>query len=1128
MGKRSAKAPTPADERHAPPIVGVGASAGGLDAFLRFVRRLPADSGLAYVLVQHLSPEHESHLPDLLGRAAAIPVVQAHDGERIEANHAYVIPPNASLTVTDGHLRLAPRRKKRGPHLPIDAFLCSLAEVHGPGAVGVILSGAGSDGARGIRAIKEAGGITLAQDHASAQHGSMPAAAVATGCVDFVLAPEEIADQLARLGHHLARQARKVSVEEDSGDGDEAVHKVLALLHRRTGVDFEHYRRGTVQRRILRRMLVHNIETGGEYVAHLRVNPIEIDLLFEDLLIGVTSFFRDREVFDVLRDSGFPRIVEAHAPGTPIRVWVAGCAGGEEAYSLTIALLEYARERGVEYSIQVFGTDLSDVAITRARAGIYAESLVADVSPELLDRYFVKEEGGYRITKAVRDLCVFSRQNVVRDPPFSHLDLISCRNVLIYLEPTLQRRVFPIFHYALEPHGLLMLGTAESPGAESKLFEPLHKRHRIYRRRAVPSHAIDVDFTAPLTMPTLREGGAAAAASRRAVSFGNVPPSPDDVGRGADGIVLARLSPPGVVVNERFEIVQFRGDTSGLFAHAPGTASLDVLRLARPELVLPLRAALGRAAATDQPAREVDIALGEAGATRVATIDVLPFRPASSASRYFVLMFTDVPRPPAGNGDGRRSRVRKASTTEAHELRRVRDELAAARRYLQDIIEQHQGTTEELRAASEEIQASNEELQSTNEELETTKEEVQSANEELTTVNEELRHRNRELAALSADLSNVLASTTIPIAIIGSDRRLRRFTPALERVMRVISTDAGRPLADVRLRFDGGDLEQLITLAVETLAVSDRDVQDEEGRWWSLTVRPYQGVDRRVDGAVLVFSDIDASKRAEERAEHDAEMRREMLAVSEDARTLAEGAQRVAEEANRAKATFLANMSHDLRTPLNAIGGYADLLELGVRGPLTESQRIDLLRIKRSARNLLVLLTDILNYAKLEAGHIELTTREVELESLVASLDELVGVQCAAKSIRLEHADVAGTARADADRLQQILLNLMSNAIKFTGRGGTITVASEAVGDRAYVSVSDTGCGIPADELDRIFEPFVQVGRSLTSTPSDGIGLGLAISRELARAMHGDLTVRSAVGVGTKFTVDLPRGTATR
>ena len=740
------------------------------------------------------------------------------------------------------------------------------------------------------------------------------------------------------------------------------------------------------------------------------------------------------------------------------------------------------------------------------------------MSIERLQRFFVSDSGGYRVAKRIRDLCVFSRQNVVRDPPFSHLDLISCRNVLIYLEPVLQRRVFPTFHYALEPHGLLVLGSAESPGATSEFFVPLDKRLRIYRRRDGLTRLHDMS------------GPALHLEDRRGVSL--APPleaTADQLRADADRLVLARHAPPGVVIDERFEILQFRGNTSAVLAHAPGAASLHLLKLAPAELGLPLQAAVARARAEGRPVREAAVAVIDAGRTRHVTIEVIPFQPASTRTQLFVILFEERRNPPSDlsgmqdEGTAGDERTRHAASGQRREGPVSRDEADARERYFQALVEQHESALEELRAANEEIQSSNEELQSTNEELETTKEEVQSTNEELTTVNEELRHRNRDQAVLASDLENILASTTIPIVIVGKDLRLRRFTPASHRIMRAIPSDIGRSLRDIRLRVALPDLEQRIAATVETLTVTEDEVRGEDGHWWSLTIRPFKTVDHVVDGAVLVFSDIDASKQAGERAIEAVEAQRQLLTVAEEAQATAERARAGAEMANKAKVDFLASMSHDLRTPLNAISGYAQLMEIGVHGPITDAQRTDIASIERSARHLLSLITDILNFAQVEAGRVAFQLADVPVEAVVVEIEEMIAPQLGAKLVRIEPGACDTVLHADPERVRQILVNLLSNAAKFTGPTDRLGVRCTTTTTAVALEVWDTGVGIPADQLTRIFEPFVQVGRGLTTPSPGGVGLGLTISRDLARAMGGDLTVRSAVGVGSTFTLTLPR-----
>ena len=1094
------------DGTRPPPIVGIGASAGGLESFVQLVSHLAKDSGLAYVLVQHLDPAHESALPEILARAGTIPVISAVDGVRIEANHVYVIPPNASMTVTDGHLRVVQAGSRRGVRTVIDEFLHSLAEVHKTDAVGVILSGAGSDGSRGIEAIKERGGITLAQDPRTAQFPSMPESAIATGSIDFVLSSEQIAEKLTLIARHLTNQPAIAFVSDDV-----EVQKILAMLRSRTGADFRSYRRATVHRRILRRMLAHRSATHAEYLAHLRSHPDDLDVLYADLLIGVTRFFRDKETFTALQDTAFPEMMKDRPADAPIRVWVAGCSSGEEAYSIAIALIEFLESSGaVDGQINVFATDLSEAAIARARAGLYPESIVADVSAERLSRFFTKEVHGYRVTRRVRDLCVFATQNIVRDPPFSQLDLISCRNVLIYFEPALQERVIPMLNYALKPNGMLLLGAAESVGA-SEYFMPFDKAHRIFRPRSNVGRLKDTDRTADV-FP----------APRAVLAAQRVPDRPqhDTVRSDADRAVLSRVAPPGIVVNASLDITQFRGDTTGFVEHTSGVASLHLFKLVRAELLPRLRAAIENARATQAPVRERPIAVRDGDVLRHVAVEVVPFRSGGSREQFFVVLFEDVPNSavpltPAHKPARRNSKKVGAVSEDAQDIAALRLELSDAKRFLQDVIEQYEGANEELRAANEEIQSSNEELQSTGEELETTKEEVQSTNEELTTVNDELRHRNRELAAASADLANVFTSTEIPILIVDGALHVRRFTPVTERVIKIIPTDVGRPLGDLRLRVDLSDLEARVAAVIDSLRLGQVDVQDDLGHWWSLTIRPYLTVDRKVDGAVLIFTDIDVAKRFGQQAEETSESRRMLLIEAESARA-------EATSANLAKSSFLANMSHDLRTPLNAIAGYADILELLVHGSLTTSQENDVARIKRSARYLLSLINDILNFAKVDSGTTDLQMESIAVDSVVIALETMLYPQLHAKRLSFEHIGCEALVHADPEKLQQILLNLASNAIKFTPSGG-ITVRCSCTDETVTVEVIDTGVGIPGSELTRIFEPFIQVSRSLTNVNHEGVGLGLAISRNLAHAMGGNITVVSTVGVGSTFTLSLAR-----
>jgi len=1099
--KPSAKTATSRDGPH---IVGIGASAGGLEAFTRLLGGLAPDIGLAYVLVQHLSREHESLLPELLGRATTIPVAQAEDGTQIQADHAYVIPPNVTMTVNDSRLHLVQRPHGRGVHLPVDAFLSSLAEVHGPSAIAVILSGAGSDGSHGVEAIKEAGGIVFAQDAASARHPNMPEAAVDTGAVDFVLPPETIATRLTQIGRYLATSS-KPTPETEKAAGEDDLDSILKLVHRRTGVDFRQYRRGTVDRRILRRMLVNRTEKRRDYLRLVNKDPAELDRLYQDILIGVTSFFRDPEVFEELRATVFPELARSRRPDAPFRVWVPGCSGGEEAYSLAIAAIEFVEGSGLDVPIQVFGTDLSEPAIARARAGLYPESIAEQVSPERLRRFFVSERGGYRIAKFVRDVCIFSRQNIVRDPPFSHLDLISCRNVLIYFEPALQQRVFPIFHYALEPYGMLLLGTAESAGMASELFEPFDKRHKIYRRRErVAGRLPELDFAKHGT-PWLEPH--APSAPLKPVAPPQSSHSGVDLGAEIDRLLLSHFGRHAVVVDDKFAVVEFRGDTTRFLVHGSGSASLDVLQLARPELAMPLRMALTRAMTENQLVREKHLTSHD-GRSRQVTIEVLPLPATKGVKRMFLVLFDEesmapalISEPTTAADSPRRARK------QADELQALRQELQSMRAYLSEIIAQHETSIEELRAAGEEIQSSNEELQSTNEELETTKEEVQSTNEELTTLNDELRQRNHELGETASDLANILSSTTIPIAIVDRNLRLRRFTPATNRVMNVVPTDVGRPLTDIKMSFELPDLEEMISNATETLAVNRRLIRDNAGGWWALTVRPYQTVDRRVDGAVLVFADgAEASEErrlaleAAEKARAVALRSNEALEASVAARERAEDDRNVLLRAQEEERRRLSRELHD------EVGQHLTALGLGLHALSNVTPPGS--EVDRRAEELRALV-----------GRLGQELHAIALRLRPKVLDDF-GLEPALASYAEEwskQAEIAVDVHAplEAHRLSALIEGAMyriaqealTNIAKHSGaKRASITIERRA--GTLHVIIEDDGKGFDYDRV--------------TKSPATGVGLGLLGIRERVALLGGTVDIETTPRKGTTLFIRVP------
>lgn len=845
------------------PIVGLGGSAGGLQAFQELLANLPPDTGMGFVLVSHLDPTQESLLADILSRSTTMPTAEVKDGVVVRPDHVYVLPPNAAVVLKDGALHLVPRDSLR--HEVIDYFLTTLAEERGHRAVAVILSGTAADGAEGCRAVKAAGGITFAQDEGSAKFSQMPRNAVATGCIDLVATPRGIAEELVGISacSYIRRPAHEPEQEEAPGDGEDGpLQALFRMLRGGTGIDFARYKQNTVRRRVARRMAVRRLERLEDYVRYLEDHPPELGALHDELLINVTAFFRDLDLFRTLSERVFPALTDGRGPDEPLRVWVAGCSTGEEAYSIAIAFIEFAQARHLTLSMQMFATDVSERAIARARAGVYGEGIRASVSERRLRRFFTRSStGAFQVAPQVRDLCIFARHDVTRDPPFSRLDLVSCRNVLIYMDGSLQRRVLPMFHYALRPKGFLALGSSESADRFPGLFAPVEGGYHLFAKVAGTARP---DLSPPSAEHATRGPEASAGAD---VRRHDAHPLDVDVAREADRLLLTTYVPTGIVVDERGHIVHFRGDTSRYLKVPSGPATFRLTSMVREELFLPLESALREAQERGVTVRREHVALRDDGDERLdVSLEVIPLRGSSGPSGHHVVVFEGArPGPTAAD----------APPPPEDDLARLRAELEASRRQQQLVIEKLEGMNEELRSANEEVLSSNEELQSANEELETAKEELQSGNEELNTINDELQSRNGELAQVAGDLENLVAGIDIAIAIVDSSARLRRFTPATARLLHVIPSDVGRPITDFKLDLDLPGLEPMIRHVMATLETTDTEVRDLQGRWYSMRMRPYRTPDDRIDGVVIVWLDIEAMKQG-------------LLAV-EQARALTEG-----------------------------------------------------------------------------------------------------------------------------------------------------------------------------------------------------------------------------------------------
>ncbi len=861
--------PRPANSSNGFPIVGIGASAGGLEAFIQVLSNMPVDTGMAFVLVQHLDPTHPSMSVDIISRSIKLKVEEVTDGIRIKPNHVYVIPPNYNMGILEGVLKLSPRDATPGQNMTIDFFLQSLARSEKRRAIGVVLSGTGSDGTMGLWAIKAEGGVTYAQDPDSAKYGGMPQSAIAAGVVDQILQPKDITKELSRIAAHpYLAEEEKPNLEKPRDDefdaatagpevsrSNDTLHKIFTLLQERTKIDFTDYKQTTIMRRIQRRMMVQKTKSLQDYAKRLQAHDDEVHALFNDILINVTDFFRDPESFKALTEHVFPLILKNKPSGAPIRIWVPGCSTGEEAYSIAISLIEFLTRAGKKNPIQIFATDISEQALQKARLGQYSESVTQNVSTDRLKRFFDKTEGGFKIHKTVRDLCLFSRHDVTNDPPFAKLDLISCRNVLIYFAKALQKRVIPIFHYGLLPGGCLWLGRSENIGEFSKLFNLLEKTHRIYSKSNAPTPIIH------FSTKHLRQSPE---------TIKNVPAftkAGGDFQKDADRIILSKFSPPSVIVNTDLDILQFRGRTVPFLEPATGQPSLNLLKMTRPELLASLRTTIQSVKKENKSIERRGLHFEADGKHITVAIEVLPINPKSPPrDRTFLVLFKETPASEAILGGKQyKGKNRWGKPRQEGQDRRVAElmkELSETKDYQQSLTEQYEATQEELTSANEELQSTNEEFQSTNEEIETAKEELQSTNEELVTVNEELQIRNADLTSLSSDLNNLLASIEIPVLIVGSDHRVRRFSPKAKSAFNLIPTDIGRPIGDIKPKFDL-NLDSLVSEVGETLSPKEIEVKDTSGNWLRVQIRPYKTIDNKIDGAIIVLTDIDVIKKRE-------------------------------------------------------------------------------------------------------------------------------------------------------------------------------------------------------------------------------------------------------------------------
>lgn len=823
-------------------VVGIGASAGGLEAFELFLTHLPSDTGAAFVLISHLDPQHPSLLSDILRKSTRMKIVEAEDGMTLEPNHIYVIPPNKYMSVFHNALYLIAPEEPHGQRMPVDFFMRSLAEDRGENAFCIILSGTGSDGTLAIKSVNEKNGIVIVQDPATAAYDGMPRNAIRTGLADYVLPPDKMPEKIISLLSQVRHRERKPL---------EAMPQILSILRTKTGNDFKYYKQGTISRRIEKRMRLHELKDPSLYARYLKENPDEVSALLKDLLICVTSFFRDPKAFEILKTKGIPLIVDQRRDPKELRVWVPGCATGEEAFSIAIILQEYMEEHNLDLRVQVFATDISEDAINQARTGLYPPNIAMDVTPERLQRFFTKEqEDGYRVKKTIREMVIFAVQNIIRDAPFTHLDLISCRNLLIYLEPEIQNELIPLFQYSLNPQGILFLGTSESIGGFQDLFSVIDRKWKIFQARQVDTvHGVH---------RFVRQHGPPHPIEKEAVEE---KPRKINMSSIFHNALLKFFAPVSVLVNSQYEIIYVKGDTGNYLRLSSGEPSRNILELSRESLKPVLSSGIYNAVSKNKASVYREQAVKIDGKGRKVNVHVKPVTGKDIPEGLAIVAFEDVPEKPI------KSKRKKTVAQDEDRIKELEEENASIRESLQTTIEEMQASTEELKSMNEEMQSSNEELQSTNEELESSKEELQSMNEELTTLNAELQAKIDQLTRAESDFKVLLDGTKIGIIFLDPQLRIRRFTQEAANLINLIPTDVGRPLSDISNRFEYPDLYADAQSVINTLVPKERQIHVEKGQYFLLRIVPYRTIENVVDGAVMTMTNITEMKKVIEKTE---------------------------------------------------------------------------------------------------------------------------------------------------------------------------------------------------------------------------------------------------------------------
>jgi two-component system CheB/CheR fusion protein len=1086
------------------PVVGIGASAGGLEPLGQLVEALDPNLGMAYIIVSHLDRRHESLLPEILAKRTSMPVVAA-GAQYLERDHIYVIPPDKTLTVVGNMLQLQPRAAAPVKNLPIDILFGTLAEQRPGAAVGVVLSGTGSDGAEGIKKIREAAGVTLVQIPDSAAFRGMPDAAIETGCVDLVLTPADIAVELARIARHPYFITPEAEVDDEERGPGTALAKIFDLIKGVYQADFTQYKPTTIQRRLQRRMALVNETDVHSYLNVLQDNPVELAALYDDLLIRVTTFFREETIYTALTQTVFPTVLKGRSHSDPVRIWVPACATGEEVYSLAISLLEYLGEHAQDVTIQIFGTDLNEAAVEQARHGSYPESISERVSPARLQRFFIRENQRYRVSKQVRELCVFARQNVALDPPFSRMDVISCCNLLIYLDAGLQRRVLRHFHYGLKPDGFLILGPAENADEDSQFFKRAESSQRMLYQRGMPARG-SLDLVLGGVKTPHQSSPVIGASPSLFLDH-------TQVQRKADGLLLSRFSPASILVDDRMNIVQFRGQTSPYLEHASGTASLNLHRVAHPGILMQLVPLLNEVQTSGRMVFKDDLRIETLNGMREGTVELIPLREPSTKTGFCLILFDANVRPAKPE-----IRPEIPDSEKDARIHQMEAELDSMRDYLQATNEAYEAALEESRSAQEELQSANEEFLSGNEELLTAREELQASNEELTTANEELLSRARELGVLNAELQrarkmadfnavyaeSVIDTVAHPLLVLDQGLVVHRANHAFYDVF-LTSPGAtlNLPLFDLGDgQWNAPDLRQLLdqVIVANSSITAYRIEHDFPGlgrKIMLINARKVPALDNRSARILLALEDITTS-----------DDRLSSLRSND-----------------RRKDEFIALLAHELRNPLAPIRNAVQLLSTKFHD---EDVRRPLDIIDRQVTTLARLVSDLMDVSRITRGKMFFEHHPVNLSETISQVVSAVTPYLESRGHRLTALmpPTAVIVNGDATRLEQAIGNLLNNSGKYTEPGGYIEIALNLDQQDAVIAVSDNGVGVDPGILPHIFDLFVQSEATRTRAEG-GLGIGLSLVKQIVEAHGGTIRAQSnGPGTGTVFTIRLPTSTS--